>query len=182
MNNRNCPHCNCSIGVIRFSTTSKGKQRFKCKRCNIMWILKSHPQVLAKHIWDDLVFRSMNYSELADKYEVSERNVRRKLDLYTPPEIIPTPADVIAMDVTYFGRSWGILTVIMFIMENLSTVKRQTAMKQFGTTRKQSGSCINITCILKSAIADGKTGVIKILEEYGIKVQFCQFHQLKIVT
>lgn len=43
---------------------------------------------------------------------MSERNVRRKLDLYTPPEIIPTPADVIAIDVTYFGRSWGILTII----------------------------------------------------------------------
>lgn len=24
MNNRNCPHCNCSIGVIRFSTEVTG--------------------------------------------------------------------------------------------------------------------------------------------------------------
>jgi hypothetical protein len=43
---------------------------------------------------------------------MSERNIRRKLDLYAAPNVIPTPADIIAMDVTYVGRSWGILTVI----------------------------------------------------------------------
>ena len=58
------------------------------------WSLKSRPQVLARHIWDDFVFRNMNYSELAGKYNMSERNILRKMDLYMPPEIIPTQAEV----------------------------------------------------------------------------------------
>ena len=182
MNNRNCPHCNCSIGVIKFGTTSKGKQRFKCKRCNITWTLKSHPQVLAKRIWDDLVFRNMNYSELADKYEMSERNVRRKLDLYTPPEIIPTPADVIAMDVTYFGRLWGILTVINVHNGKPLYCEATNGYETVWDYEKAIRKLHKYNVYPKIAIADGKSGVIKMLEEYGIKVQFCQFHQLKIVT
>ena len=182
MNNRNCPHCNCSIGVIKFGTTSKGKQRFKCKRCNITWTLKSHPQVLAKHIWDDLVFRNMNYSELADKYEMSERNVRRKLDLYTPPDIIPTPADVIAMDVTYFGRLWGILTVINVHNGKPLYCEATNGYETVWDYEKAIRKLHKYNVYPKIAIADGKSGVIKMLEEYGIKVQFCQFHQLKIVT
>ena len=182
MNNRNCPHCNCSIGVIRFGTTSKGKQRFKCKRCNITWTLKSHPQVLAKRIWDDLVFRNMNYYELADKYKMSERNVRRKLDLYTPPEIIPTPADVIAMDVTYFGRLWGILTVINAHNGKLLYCEATNGYETVWDYEKAIRKLHKYNVYPKIAIADGKSGVIKMLEDYGIKVQFCQFHQLKIVT
>lgn len=182
MNNRNCPHCNCSIGVIRFGTTSKGKQRFKCKRCNITWTLKSHPQVLAKRIWDDLVFRNMNYSELADKYEMSERNVRRKLDLYTPPEIIPTPADVIAMDVTYFGRLWGILTVINAHNGKTLYCEATNGYETVWDYKKAIKKLHEYNVHPKIATTDGKSGVIKMLEEYGIKVQFCQFHQLKIVT
>ena len=111
MNSKYCPHCNFNTEAIRYGTTSRGRQRYRCKKCNKTWTSKAHAQVLAKHIWNDLVFRNMNYSELANKYKISERSIRRKLDLYTPPEIIPTPASVIAMDVTYFGRSWGILTV-----------------------------------------------------------------------
>ena len=34
----------------------------------------------------------------------------------------------------------------------------------------------------KACVIDGKKGVAGMLTEYGIKVQFCQFHQLKIIT
>jgi len=124
----------------------------------------------------------MNYYELADKYKMSERNVRRKLDLYTPPEIIPTPADVIAMDVTYFGRLWGILTVINAHNGKLLYCEATNGYETVWDYEKAIRKLHKYNVYPKIAIADGKSGVIKMLEDYGIKVQFCQFHQLKIVT
>ena len=182
MNNRNCPHCNCSTGVIRFGTTSKGKQRFKCKRCNMTWTLKSHPQVLARRIWNDFVFRNMNYSELAKKYGMSERNIRRKMDLYTPPEIIPTQAEVIAIDVTYFGRIWGILTVINAHNGKTLYSEPTNGYESVWDYEKAINKLRKYGVYPKVAIVDGKSGVINMLEDKGIRVQFCQFHQLKIIT
>jgi len=182
MNSKHCPHCNCNTRVVKIGTTSSGRQRYKCKKCTKTWVSSAHPQVLAKHIWNDLVFRNMNYSELASKYKMSERNIRRKLDLYTPPEIMPTQADVIAMDVTYFGRSWGILTVINVHDGKTLYCEATNGYETVWDYEKAIKHLHKYGVRPKIVITDGKTGVIDMLEEYGIKVQFCQFHQLKIIT
>lgn len=137
---------------------------------------------MARLIWDDLVFRNMNYSELANKYKMSERNIRRKLNLYTSPEIIPAKADVIAMDVTYFGRSWGILTAINVHNGKLLYCEPTNGYETAWDYGKAIKYLLKCGICPKSAIVDGKSGVINMLEGYGIKVQFCQFHQLKIIT
>jgi len=182
MNSRNCPRCNFNTEVIKYGVTSGGRQRYKCKNCNKTWTSKPHLQVLAKHIWNDLVFRNMNHSELAGKYKMSERNVRRKLDLYIPPEIIPTKADVIAMDVTYFGRSWGILTVINALNGKTLYCEPVNGYETVWDYEKAIRHLHKYKVYPKAAIIDGKTGVINMLKVDGIKVQFCQFHQLKIIT
>ena len=182
MNSKHCPHCNCNTIIVKIGMTSSGRQRYKCKRCNKTWTSKPHPHILAKRIWNDLVFRNMNYTELADKYKMSERNIRRKLDLYTPPEIIPTPTNVIAMDVTYFGRSWGILTVLDVHNGRTLYCEPTSGYESVRDYEEAIMALHKHGVYPKTAIVDGKTGVIHMLEEYGIKVQFCQFHQLKIVT
>ena len=182
MNSRHCPHCNFNTDVIKFGVTSSGKQRYRCKQCKLTWTTKSHPQVLARNIWYDLVFRNMNYRELAEKYKMSDRNIRRKLDLYVPPKIIPTAADVIAMDVTYFGRSWGILTVINIHNDTTLYCEPVNSYETTWDYERAIKYLHKYGVHPKAAIIDGKLGVIKMLKEYGIKVQFCQFHQLKIIT
>lgn len=182
MNSRHCPHCNCNTGIVKIGTTSSGRQRYKCKNCDKTWVSKAHSQVLAKNIWYDLVFRNMNYSELADKYKMSERNVRRRLDLYTPPEIIPTRADVIAMDVTYFGRSWGLLTITNVYNGKALYCEPVNGYETVCDYERAIRHLRKHGVYPKVAIIDGKKGVINMLEEYNIKVQFCQFHQLKIIT
>ncbi|MBQ6414087.1 hypothetical protein IJI28_00485 [Candidatus Saccharibacteria bacterium] len=122
----------------------------------------------------------MNYSELADKYKMSERNIRRKLDLYVPPDIIPTSADVIAMDVTYFGRSWGILTIINALNGKLLYCESTSGYETVWDYERAIRTLHEYEVYPKAAIIDGKSGIINMLEERGIKVQFCQFHQLKI--
>ena len=182
MNSRHCPHCHFSIDVIKFGITSSGKQRYRCKQCKVTWTTKSHPQVLAKNIWQDLVFCNMNNRELADKYKMSERSIRRKLDLYTPPEIIPTSAKVIAMDVTYFGRSWGILTVINAHNGKVLYCEPINGHETVWDYERAISHLHKYNVYPEAAVVDGTVGVIKMLEDKGIKVQFCQFHQLRIIT
>ena len=77
-------------------------------KCNRTWVSKPHAQVLAKSIWNDLVFRNMNYNELANKYKMSERNIRRKLDLYMASNVIPIPADVMLYGCNLFWAFLGL--------------------------------------------------------------------------
>ncbi|MBR3353057.1 IS1 family transposase [Candidatus Saccharibacteria bacterium] len=168
--------------MVKIGKTSSGRQRYKCKNCNKTWVSNAHLLVLAKLIWDDFVFRNMNYGELADKYKMSERSIRRKMNLYTPPEIVPTPADVIAMDVTYSGRSWGILTVINAHNGKTLYSEPTNGYESVWDYEKAIRKLHSYGIHPKVAIIDGKKGVINMLEKYGIEVQFCQFHQLKIIT
>ena len=182
MNSKHCPYCHCNTRIVKIGLTSGGRQRYRCKNCNKTWVSKPHPQVLAKRIWDDLVFCNMNYGELANKYKMSARNIRRKLDLYTPPEIIPTKVNLVAMDVTYFGRSWGILTVINAHNGKPLYCEPVNGYETVWDYEKAIKRLHRHGVYPKAAIIDGKAGVINMLKEYGIKVQFCQFHQLKIIT
>ena len=124
----------------------------------------------------------MNYGELANKYKVSERNIRRRLDLYIPPEIIPVKTIVIAMNVTYFGLSWGILTVINTHSGKSLYCEPVNSYETVWNYEKAIKHLHEYGVYPKVVIIDGKTGVINMLKEYGIEVQFCQFHQLKIIT
>ena len=182
MNSKHCPRCNCSMNVIKIGKTSSGRQRYKCKSCNKTWVSIPHQQIVAKLIWEDLVFRNMNYAELADKYKMSKRSIRRKMDLYTPPKIIPIPADVIAIDVTYFGRLWGILTVINVHNGKTLYSEPTNGYESVWDYEKAIKRLHQYGVYPKVAIIDGKSGVINMLRGYGIEVQFCQFHQLKIIT
>lgn len=185
MNRKHCPQCNSSIKVVKIGRTSSNRQRFKCKACGHTWTSKPHPSILAKTLWHNLVFHNLNTKELAEKYLKSERTIRRWLDKYIAPDIVPKHPErvsVIAMDVTYFGRSWGVLTVLdvhtgdaLYIAE---TKSYETVWDYDRAIRALARQGVHP----KAAIVDGKKGVVEMLEEYDIKVQFCQFHQLKLVT
>lgn len=182
MNSRICPRCNFNISV-KIGTTSSGRQRYRCKNCHKTWTTKSHPQVLSKAIWDDLVFHNMNLKELANKYHCNVKTIRRKLDLYDPLEIVPThQVDVIGMDVTYFGRSGGILSVIDVITGDTLYCKEVGAYETVEDYEDALLFLFKHDVHPKAAVVDGKKGVIDMLESYGILVQMCQFHQKKIVT
>lgn len=184
MNSKRCPHCNFSM-VVKKGTTSSGRQRYKCKRCGKSWTSKSHPQNLARRLWHDLVFHNMNIKELSKKYGLCERTIRNKLDLYTPPPILPNEDDrvttVIAMDVTFFKRTGGVLTVL-----NVHTGKALYCAETGGYEtvwdyEKAILKLAEYSIHPKAAVVDGKKGVIEMLEGYGIYVQMCQFHQKRIV-
>ena len=185
MNSKHCPHCHCSTMVVKKGNTSSGRQRYKCKKCNKSWTAKPHPQILAKKIWHDLMWHNQNLDELSEKYGLCRRTIRKKLDLYNPPEITPSTKDkdtiVIAMDVTFFKRTGGVLTVIN--VHNGKTLY-QAETGDYETVwdyEKAIQTLHKYEVCPKAAVVDGKKGVIEMLEGYGILVQMCQFHQQKIV-
>ena len=182
MNSKICPYCNCSTDVVKIGVTSSKRQRYKCRACSRTWTSKPHSQILVKQIWNDLVFHNMNYGELADKYRMNRRTIRRKLNLYDPPEIIPTHANVIAMDVTYFGRSGGVLSVINAINGRILYCAEVGSYETMWDYEKAILTLFRHNIRPKAAVVDGKKGVMEMLEGYGLYAQMCQFHQKKIVT
>lgn len=185
MNSRHCPYCHCSTKIVKIGKTSARRQRFKCRQCLKTWTSKSHPQVLAKRIWQDLVFHNLNINEIAKKYGVCVRTIRNKLNLYIPPEIVPNEDDkkttVIAMDVTFFKRAGGVLTVINAHNGKALYCAETGGYETVWDYEKAILKLHQQNVFPKVAVVDGKKGVIKMLREYGILVQMCQFHQKKIV-
>ena len=185
MNSKHCPHCHFTTKVIKFGTTSSGRQRYRCTTCGLTWTSKPHPQVLAKKIWHDLVFHNLNIEELSKKYGLCERTIRRKLDLYDPPMILPDEGDknvtVIAMDVTFFKRTGGILTVLDVHTGKALYEAETGGYETVWDYEKAIQTLFEYGVQPKAAVVDGKKGVIEVLEGYNIHVQMCQFHQKKIV-
>ena len=184
MNSRHCPHCHFST-VVKKGTTSSGRQRYKCNHCNKSWTSKPHLQVLAKRIWYDLVFHNLNVEELSKKYDLCERTIRNKLDLYNPPLILPSGDDsevtVIAMDVTFFKRTGGILTVLDVHTGKALYEAETGGYETVYDYEKAIQTLFKYGVRPKAAVVDGKKGVISMLESYGLYVQMCQFHQKKTI-
>ena len=184
MNSKRCPHCHFNI-VVKKGTTSRGRQRYKCKNCGKSWTAKPHPQILAKRLWLDLVFHNMNIEELSKKYGLGKRTVRDKLDLYNPPRILPDGDDldttVISMDVTFFRRTGGILTVLNVHSGKALYEAETGSYETVWDYEKAIQTLLKYGVHPKAAVVDGKKGVIEMLESYGIHVQMCQFHQKKII-
>ncbi len=184
MNSKHCPHCHFST-VVKKGTTSSGRQRYKCKKCSKSWTSKPHPQILARRLWYDLVFHNLNVAELSNKYSLCERTIRNKLDLYNPSPILPNENDkdvtVIAMDVTFFRRTGGILTVLDVHTGKALYEAETGGYETVWDYEKAIRTLLKYKIRPKAAVVDGKKGVMEMLESYGMHVQMCQFHQKKII-
>lgn len=92
------------------------------------------------------------------------------MDLYIPLEIIPTSAEVIAIDVTYFERIWGILTVINVHNGKTLYSEPTNGYESVWDYEKAINRLRQYGVYPKVAIVDGKSGVISMLKEKGIGV------------
>jgi len=88
---------------------------------------------------------------------------------------------VIAADVTFWGRGYG---VIVF---RSPTLKQNLWWKEvtFETPwvyKEGLNALMEQGWTITGAVIDGKRGVAQVFEAHGIPVQYCQFHQIKTVT
>jgi hypothetical protein len=181
-----CPFFNCTN--VKKNGKKLGKQRYVCLTCSRHWTSKSRPSKRLAKLWHQYAFDGRIVKSLAREYKLSSGCIRSQLATYVPPQITQKPRTVaVIMDVTYF-RDWGILVVIdpyakVALGEN--TVIYYATVKGTERTRDYEVATDTIESMGYSIIMatiDGRRGVRQMLEQKGIPVQHCQFHQLMTIT
>lgn len=181
-----CPYLYCSN--VKKNGRKAGKQRYTCLDCRVSWTSKTRPSRLTSKLWKQYAFDGRTVASLAKEYGKSAGWVRSRLSAYTPAGVVQEPRTVsVVMDATYFD-GWGMLAVIDPAADTArgeNTVLYWTVLT--GTERTVDYEVATDTIeamgysILMATI-DGRRGVQHMLEQRGIPVQYCQFHQLMTIT
>jgi len=135
---------------------------------------------LIKRLWDEHVLGNQTLKRLSEKYNISTRSVRRKLDKFSIdlPQHVSGKC-VIVMDSCYFGRSFGVMVFRDILShENLLWfyIHHETLKDYIKGIQRLKNSSWDIQGIA----CDGKRGLFRAFGD--IPVQMCQFHQVAIVT
>lgn len=184
MSRHYCPRCHYSISV-KIGTTSSGRQRYRCEKCHKTWTNKPRPDRFYDLVWHDYLWDNLTSTMLARKYHVCKRTIDTIVENYEVPSIIPPnnyPATVVCMDVTYVGRKYGFLSVLDAHKGVCLYCAITRGYETIYDYEKAVLALHEHNIRPKAAVVDGKLGVIRMLERYGIKVQMCQFHMLRIAT
>lgn len=155
-------------------------QLYKCLDCS-----KRFQNQRRKDLKDELlnqyIWQRQTLSDLAKKYDRSEKWVQTKLDeKEIKPVIKLSPKElVIVADTTFFSKTNG-LTV--FREPNLKknvwwreTIHEQTAIYHLGKKHLEQN-----WFKIKAVVLDGRRGIKAVFN--GIPVQMCHFHQKQIVA
>lgn len=136
-------------------------------------------RVSPETLWDEFAHKHTIIPTLADRYEVDERTVRRKLDAYELPPLSPKPRTMVAvMDATRVGRTWVLAirdpkegeTVYAHEVSHESTSAYQLV---YAELKRQGFS-------FSAIVTDGRFVAVDWLFP-GIPLQMCHFHQIQIV-
>jgi hypothetical protein len=181
-----CPYFYC-INVIK-NGARNGLQRYVCRDCHTSWSSKNRPGRRLEVLWEQYAFDGMTVKTLAKKHGKGKSYIHARLQAYTAPRITQKPRTVaVIMDVTYFG-DWGLLVVIDPYAD--ATIDDNTVLYYAtveGTERTVDYEVATDTVeamgySILAVTIDGRRGVRQMLENKGIPVQHCQFHQLMTIT
>lgn len=87
-------------------------QRWRCKACRHVWQEKRPSTNWVACAYRDYSVGRQILSDLALKYAVSTRTLRRAFDKHTPvaPDLaVPPEAVALTFDATFFGRGYGLM-------------------------------------------------------------------------
>lgn len=185
-NKKHCPHCHCST-VIKFGVR-KGRQRYRCKKCGKVWQSKKQSQRLETKIWRDYSREDLKITQLCKKYNLGRNKIREIINNYVVSPIVPTLGsrhDVVCMDCTYFGRrnidEWGLLIVVDAHTTECLYCEEIPGHETYAHYMQAINYLHNLSIYPKACVIDGVVGLAGVLQEHGILVQYCQFHQIKTV-
>lgn len=153
-----------------------GRQRYKCKDCNRRFTGGVHRD--KSQVITDYVEGKQTLEQLASKYKVSERTIRRDLEGMRFVHKIAKHKEVtVQLDTTYWGRNFGLMVIKDVLRNEILWHKyvRNETIAQYVegiSWLEQNGFKIY------GAVIDGIRGLAQAL--YPIPVQMCQFHQILI--
>ena len=153
-----------------------GKQRYKCKDCGRRFTGGFHRD--KSQVVTDYVEGKQTLVQLATKYKVAERTIRRDLEEMRFVHCVAKYKDVtIQLDTTYWGRNFGLMVIKDALRNKVLWHKyvRNETIAQYieGISWLQSKGFK-----IYGAVIDGMRGLAQAL--YPIPVQMCQFHQILI--
>ena len=152
-------------------------QLYKCKDCGRQFIggqRRDKSQVIT-----DYVDGKQTLQQLAIKYGVNERTIRRDLEKMRYVQKISRYKQVtIQMDTTYWGRNFGLMVI-------RDALRNKVLWRKYVTHETIADYMEGIHWLEKNnfkiygVVIDGMKGLAKALSPYP--VQLCQFHQMLIV-
>ena len=153
-----------------------GKQRYKCKDCGRRFTGGFHRD--KSQVITDYVEGKQTLVQLAAKYKVAERTIRRDLEAMRFVHCVAKYKEVtIQLDTTYWGRNFGLMVIKDALRNKVLWHKyvRNETIAQYieGVSWLQSKGFK-----IYGAVIDGMRGLAQAL--YPIPVQMCQFHQILI--
>ena len=154
-----------------------GKQRYKCKDCGRRFTGGFHRD--KSQVVTDYVEGKQTLVQLATKYKVAERTIRRDLEEMRFVHCVAKHKEVtIQLDTTYWGRNFGLMVIKDALRNKVLWHKyvRNETIAQYieGVSWLQSKGFK-----IYGAVIDGMRGLAQAL--YPIPVQMCQFHQIQII-
>ena len=134
---------------------------------------------MQKKLWDQYVWGKQTLKQLSVTFKKCVPVIQKELDGHKLKKYEATPQPLVLIaDVTFFGRSYGILAFrSQLFKQNIywkEIVKETPAIYWKARTELE-----NRGFIFKSIVLDGKRGVREVFAD--IPVQMCQFHQTAIL-
>lgn len=131
---------------------------------------------------DAYIWKRQTLAQIAEREKRSTQWVRGVIDASTlvTQTVLPRSTPL-AADMTFLGRSYGVLVF------RSPLLKRNLWWKEAGTESLflyREGLCHLLAegWTFTGVVIDGKRGVAQVFEDFGLPVQYCQFHQVKTVT
>ena len=153
------------------------KQMYKCKDCGKQFIggkRRNKSQVITDYIEGKQTLR-----QLALRYDVSERTIRRDLTGMRFVHSISKYKDVtVQLDTTYWGRHFGLMVIKDALRNKIlwhKYVRNETIAQYIEGISWLKSQGFKIY----GAVIDGMRGLAQAL--YPTPVQMCQFHQILII-
>ena len=158
----------------------KGKQRYRCKYCGVVFILRKD---WVEQAYKDYALRHLDIAEIALKYGKSASCVWKRFDSFKDRSDFKILSDKninLIIDTTYFGRGSGYM---IFRANGRNIYFDWTEQETVAAMAKCLSVLDNWNYTYKSFTIDGRKGFIEYLKmRYpNTPIQFCQFHQKQII-
>jgi len=169
-----------------YNTKKNGKrnniQTYKCQNCGKKFQNnKRAKNKFLEKLWYQYVWRKQTVCDLSELHNKSEKWIRIQLDKVVVKSIVrvtPQPI-VIGADATFFKKTYGILLFRSTeLRKNLwwKQIRTESVYEyQIGKEHLEKHGFV-----ITAVVIDGKKGVKQLF--FGIPVQMCQYHQIKIIN
>ena len=152
-------------------------QRYKCKCCGRRFSGGEHRD--KQQVITDYIEGKQTVTQLATKYGVNERTIRRDLKgMRYVRKISKDKHVVVQMDTTYWGRGFGLMVI-------KDALRKKILWRKYVTHETIADYMEGVQWLKRNGfkiygvVIDGLRGLAQALRPYP--VQMCQFHQMLVV-